>query len=168
MVDNLVHDGWTIAAAMMSAVLVIGIALAFIESQWGALSGRASMMAVALDKIVFLAACVLVVAAAVLATNVLQGALVSAMSGSREGLARAFSLVGMIVADILIVAASLMVTLGILGGSLAGQFFATLGQASGLSDAMARVAGAVILGAGAMLTIPIANLIIGAVTRAIV
>jgi len=168
MVDSLVRDGWTIAAAKMSAVLLIGIALAFVESQWGAISGRAGMMAVAFDKIIFLAACVLVIAAATLTTNILQGALASATSGSREGLVRAFSLVGMIVADVLIVAASLMVTLGILGGSLAGQFFVSIGHAGGLSDAMARVAGAVIFGVGGMLTIPIANLIIGAVVRAVV
>ncbi len=167
MVDSLVHDGWTIAAAMMSAVLVIGVALAFIEGQWGAISGRAGMMAEAFDKIVFLAACVLVVAAATLATNVLQGSLASAMSGSREGLTRAFTYVGLVAADIIIVAASIMITLGILGGSIAGQFFVSIGNATGASDAMARVVGAIVFGMGAMLTIPIANFIISAVVRAV-
>jgi len=49
-VDSLVRDGWAVAAAMMSAVLAIGIALAFLESQWGAISGRAGMLAQAFDK----------------------------------------------------------------------------------------------------------------------
>ncbi len=165
---ELVHDGWTITAAMMSAVLVIGIALAFLESQWGAISGRSGMAAAAFDKIVFLAACALVVAAATLSANLLQGVLAAASGGSREGLVEAFSLVGMLVADILIVASSLLVTLGILGGTVAGQFFLAVGQARGMSDAAARVVGAVAFGAGAMLTIPIANLIVRAVVRAVV
>ena len=167
MVDSLVRDGWAIAAAMMSAVLLIGVALAFVESQWGALSGRPGMMAAAFDKIVFLAVCVLVVAAATATTNILQGSVASALSGSREGLARAFTLVGTIVADILIAAASLMVTLGILGGSVAGQVSVTLGRAAGVSDAMGRILGAIVFGVGAALTVPVAHAIVNAVGRAV-
>ena len=80
--DSLVRDGWAVAAAMMSAVLAIGIALAFLESQWGAISGRAGMLAQAFDKIAFLAACGLVVVAATLSTSMLQSALAAAMGGS--------------------------------------------------------------------------------------
>ena len=167
MVDSLVRDGWAVAIAMMSAVLVIGIALAFIESQWGAISGRAGMMALAFDKIAFLAACALVVAAAVLATNSLQSAVAPATSGSSDGLASAFTQIGTLVADILIAAASLMITLGILGGSVAGQASVTLGRAAGVSDAMGRILGAIVFGIGAALTVPVAHSILDAVGRAI-
>lgn len=167
MVDSLVRDGWAVAMAMMSAVLVIGIALALIESQWGAVSGRAGMMALAFDKIAFLAACALVVAAAVLATNSLQSAVAPATSGSSDGLASAFTLIGTLVADILIAAAGLMITLGILGGSVAGQFSVMLSRAAGVSDAMGRIIGAILFGVGAALTVPVANAILDAIGRAI-
>jgi len=165
-VDSLVRDGWAIAAAMMSAVLAIGIALAFLESQWGAISGKAYMLAQAFDKIVFLAACGLVVVAATLSTSMLQSAVAAAMGGSRAGLVEAFRQVGTLIVDLLIVAAALLVTLGILGGSVAGQFAIMLGRAGGVSDAMSRIAGAVICGIGAALTIPIAHAVVNAVSRA--
>ena len=164
--DSLVRDGWAIAAAMMSAVLAIGIALAFLESQWGAISGRAGMLSQAFDKIVFLAACGLVVVAATLSTSMLQSAVAQAAGGSRAGLVEAFRQVGTLIVDLLIVAAAILVTLGILGGSLAGQFAVLLGRPGGVSDAMARIAGAVICGIGAALTIPIAHAIVNAVSRA--
>ena len=164
--DSLVRDGWAIAAAMMSAVLAIGIALAFLESQWGAISGRSGMLAQAVDKIAFLAACGLVVAAAALSTSLLQSALSGAMGGSREGLVEAFRQVRTLIVDILIVAAAILVTLGILSGSLAGQVAVMLGRTGGVSDAMSRIAGAVIFGVGAALTIPIAHAIVNALSRA--
>ncbi len=164
--DSLVREGWAIAAGMMSAVLAIGIALAFLESQWGAISGRAGMLAQALDKIAFLAACGLVVVAATLSANLLQSAVAGSLSGSRAGLVEAFRQVGTLIVDVLIVAAAILVTLGILGGSLAGQFAVMLGRAGGVSDAMSRIIGAVILGIGAALTIPIAHAIVDALSRA--
>ncbi len=167
MVEQLVHDGWAVAAAMLSAILAIGIALAFVEAQWGAISGRANLMAEAFDKIAFLAACVLVIAAATLSANLLQSSLSAAMSGSREGLAQAFVAIGTLVANIVIVVASLLITLGILGGSIAGQFFASIGQAHGVSEAMARIVGAVVFGVAALLTLPIARLIIASIGNAI-
>ena len=151
---------------MMSAVLAIGIALAFLESQWGAISGRAGMLSHAFDKIVFLAACGLVVVAATLSTSMLQSAVAGAASGSREGFVEAFQRVGTLIVDLLIVAAAILVTLGILGGSLAGQFAVLLGRPGGVSDAMSRIVGAVICGIGAALTIPIAHAIVNAVSRA--
>jgi hypothetical protein len=165
-VDSLVRDGWAVAAAMMSAVLAIGIALAFLESQWGAISGRAGMLAQAFDKIAFLAACGLVVVAATLSTSMLQSALAAAMGGSGAGLVEAFRQVGTLIVDILIVVAAILVTLGILGGSLAGQFAVMLGRSGGVSDAMSRIVGAVVFGVGAALTIPIAHAIVDAVSRA--
>ncbi len=164
--DSLVREGWAIAAGMMSAVLAIGIALAFLESQWGAISGKAYMLAQAFDKIAFLAACGLVVVAATLSANMLQSAVAGALGGSRAGLVEAFRQVGTLIVDMLIVAAAILVTLGILGGSLAGQFAVMLGRAGGVSDAMARIIGAVILGIGAALTIPIAHAIVDALSRA--
>ncbi len=164
--DSLVRDGWVIAAAMMSAELAIGIALAFLESQWGAISGKANMLAQAFDKIAFLAACGLVVVAAAMSASMLQSTVAGAMGGSRAGLVEAFRQVGTLVVDLLIVAAAILITLGILGGSLAGQFAVLLGRAGGVSDAMSRIVGAVICGIGAALTIPIAHAIVGALSRA--
>ncbi len=164
--DSLVRDGWAVAAAMMSAVLAIGIALAFLESQWGAISGRAGMLAQALDKIAFLVACGLVVVAATATTNMLQSALAGALNGSRAGLVEAFRQVGTTVVDLLIVAAAILVTLGILGGSIGGQFAVMLGRAGGVSDATTRIVSAVVFGLGAALTIPIAHAIVNALSRA--
>ncbi len=164
--DSLVRDGWVVAAAMMSAELAIGIALAFLESQWGAISGKAYMLAQAFDKVAFLAVCGLVVVAVTLSASTLQSAVAAAMGGSRAGLVEAFRQVGTLIVDLLIVAAAILITLGILGGSLAGQFAVLLGRASGVSDAMSRIVGAVICGIGAALTIPIAHAIVNAVSRA--
>jgi hypothetical protein len=164
-VDNLVRDGWLIAAGMMSAILAIGIALAFVESQWGAISGRAGMMAAAFDKIMFLAACGIVVVAAFTASNVLQTSVAGATSAS--GLVEAFRRVATWVVDIVIVAAAILITLGIVGGAIAGQFSVMLGRAAGVSDAVSRIVGAVVFGILAALTIPIAHAIVDAVSRAI-
>ena len=154
----------TIALGAMSALLSIGIALAWLEGQWATVRGEPSALANVANKIIYLAVCGMLVTGATTISNILWGLLVSGQD-SAAGLAQGFVRVGLIVVNTVLVAASIMITLGILSGAVAGQYFITLGNARGWSEAKARIVGAAIFGVGALFTIPIANFIVSAVSR---
>ncbi len=152
----------TILLGAMSAVLAVGIALAWVEGQWGAMAGRPGQLYGAASKIIYLAVCGMIVTGAAALSSTLWGLLVSGQ-GSASGLSHGMVNVALVVVDTILVAISILLTIGILSGAIAGQFFITLGSARGWSDARSRMAGAIIFGIGGLLTIPIANIIVSAV-----
>ncbi len=165
-VDALAHEGVGVTAILMSAILSIGVVLAFLAGQWGSLFGRPGVMADAMDRLLFLFVAGLLVAGAFQVSDILRVFMFKSVGADPGAMKDAIKTVAQVVVDILIVGASMLVTFGIAAGAIAGQFLTATGNASGLAEAVRRMATAILFGVLAILSIPIANILVAAIVRA--
>ena len=159
-VVSVVTDVLTVLGALISAYLAIGIALAFVEGQIDAVSGRPSGRDI-ISRIVLLVACVALVA---LARGVSSdiAALVGDELNDAAAVRGAVLNVGQYFLDILIASAALLLALGVVTGFVSAQLATIAGEPMMLSRILGKMMVLTGLAVGAFLTIRLSHIVIGA------
>lgn len=158
---QLVTEGLTVVGAIVSVYLAVGIAAAFVEGEFAAMTGSAQARADVMYRIGLLTLCVAVVAFAnVVAGDVaaLLGDGVTSAADARDAVLR----IGVYFLDMLIGLAVVVMAVGVAFGFVDAQLQAMLGQPGAFSTAMTRVVGVVLLGVGALFTVTISRIVIRA------
>lgn len=161
---RLVSDGLSVAGALVSAYLALGIAVSFIEGQMAAASGRSVALADIMVRVSVLVACLAIVAFARLVADdvaaVVGGGLdLPAMRAAILRIAAYFL-------DVLIGASVVVAAVAIALGFLDGQIGVLVGEAHGVSVAIGRVVGVIVMLVGGLFTVWIAHVIVGALSPA--
>ena len=159
-VVSVVTDVLSVLGALVSAYLAIGIALAFVEGQIDAVSGRPSGRDIS-SRIILLVVCVALVA---LARGVSSdiAALVGDELNDAAAVRGAVLSVGQYFLDILIGSAALLLALGVVTGFVGAQLATTAGEPMVLSRILGKLTVVTALAVGAFLTIRLSHIVIGA------
>lgn len=159
-VARLVGEGLSIVGAIASVYLAVGIALAFVEGQFAAMTENPGVRAEVMYRISLLVLCLAVVAFARPLTRVVTEAILSAgdPGAVRAGILR----LGAYFVDILIATAAILMAVGIAFGFVDHQLQVLLGHPGGVSVAIGRIVAVVVLGVGAMLTILLSRIVVRA------
>lgn len=158
-VIGLVKQALTIVAAIVSVYLAVGIAAAFLEGQFAAMTEQPAVKAEILQRITLLALCVAVIAFANVAAYDLGMIILSGGLGDARG---AILRVGVYFVDILIGLTVVMMAVGVAFGFVDTQLQVVLGRPVGFSTALSRVTAVVLLGIAGLLTVPISGIVIRA------
>lgn len=155
-----VTDAMTILGAVVSVYLALGIAVAFLEGQMDALSGRPAARDIG-QRVALLVLCVTLVA---LARGVSDdvAALVGDELADQAAVRQAVLNVGQYFLDILIGSAALLLALGVVTGFVGAQLAAMTGEPMMLSRMLSKLVVITALAAGAFLTIRLSHVVIGA------
>lgn len=160
---HLVIEGLSVVGAIVSVYLAVGIAAAFVEGEFAAMTGSSQARADVLYRISLLVLCVAVVAFAnIVGKDVaaLLGNGVTSAEDAREAILR----IGVYFLDMLIGLAVVVMAVGVAFGFVDAQLQALLGRPGSLSTAMARLVGVTLLGVGALFTVVISHIVIRALT----
>jgi len=159
-VVSVVTDVLTILGAMVSVYLALGIAVAFLEGQMDALTGRPAARDIGY-RVALLIVCVALVA---LARGVSDdvAALVGDELTDRASVRGAVLNVGQYALDILIGSAALLMAVGVVTGFVGAQLATMAGEPLMLSRVLGKLTVIVALAAGAFLTITLTHIVVDA------
>jgi len=158
---QLVTEGLTVVGAIVSVYLAVGIAAAFVEGEFAAMTGSARAHADVLYRIGLLTLCVALVAFANVVAGDVASLLGNGVSGAQEA-REAILRIGVYFLDMVIGLAIVVMAVGVAFGFVDGQLQTILGRPGSLSTAMTRVVGVVLLGVGALFTVTISRIVIRA------
>lgn len=158
---GLVTQALNVIGAVVSVYLAAGIAVAFVEGQFAAMTGQAGVKADVMQRISLLVLCVAVVAFANVVARDVMTVLGTGLGDAGE-IRAAILRIGVYFVDMLVGIAVVLMAVGVAFGFVDTQLQAVLGQPAGFSAAMSRVTAVVLLGIGALLTIAISRIVVGA------
>ena len=159
-VVSVVTDVLTILGAMVSVYLALGIAVAFLEGQMDALTGRPAARDIGY-RVALLIVCVALVA---LARGVSDdvAALVGDELTDQASVRGAVLNVGQYALDVLIGSAALLMAVGVVTGFVGAQLATMAGEPLMLSRVLGKLTVIVALAAGAFLTITLTHIVVDA------
>lgn len=159
-VVSVVTDVLTILGAMVSVYLALGIAVAFLEGQMDALTGRPAARDIGY-RVALLIVCVALVA---LARGVSDdvAALVGDELTDQASVRGAVLNVGQYALDVLIGSAALLMAVGVVTGFVGAQLATMAGEPLMLSRVLGKLTVIAALAAGAFLTITLTHIVVDA------
>jgi hypothetical protein len=159
-VVSVVTDVLTILGAMVSVYLALGIAVAFLEGQMDALTGRPAARDIGYRVALLIVCAALVALARGVSDDV--AALVADELTDQASVRGAVLNVGQYALDVLIGSAALLMAVGVVTGFVGAQLATMAGEPLMLSRVLGKLTVIMALAAGAFLTITLTHIVVDA------